>query len=51
VLAELTRGGQVFYVHNRVQHLPEVLARLTELVPEARVGVAHGQMSAPRWRR
>jgi len=45
VLQELSRGGQVFYVHNRVQHLPEVHQRLRELVPEARIGVAHGQMA------
>ncbi|MBM4318393.1 MAG: transcription-repair coupling factor, partial [Deltaproteobacteria bacterium] len=44
VLQEISRGGQVFYVHNRVQHLPEVHRRLSALVPEARIGVAHGQM-------
>ena len=44
ILQELSRGGQVFYVHNRVRSLPEALRRLQELVPEARVGVAHGQM-------
>ena len=41
---ELDRGGQVFYVHNRVDELPSVAARLTRLVPRARVAVAHGQM-------
>jgi len=44
ILQELSRGGQVFYVHNRVRSLPETLRRLQELVPEARIGVAHGQM-------
>jgi transcription-repair coupling factor (superfamily II helicase) len=42
---ELLRDGQVFFVHNRVQSIRKVAARLTELVPEARVAVAHGQMN------
>ncbi|HET6186244.1 MAG TPA: transcription-repair coupling factor, partial [Trebonia sp.] len=42
---ELLRDGQVFYVHNRVQSIRRVAARLAELVPEARIGVAHGQMN------
>ncbi|MFV0374757.1 transcription-repair coupling factor [Microbacterium sp.] len=41
---ELLREGQVFYVHNRVQSIQRVAAQLAELVPEARVVVAHGQM-------
>jgi transcription-repair coupling factor (superfamily II helicase) len=41
---ELLREGQVFFVHNRVQDIEEVAADLRELVPEARVAVAHGQM-------
>jgi transcription-repair coupling factor (superfamily II helicase) len=43
-LRELARGGQVFFVHNRVETIDKVAARLRELVPEARFGVAHGQM-------
>jgi transcription-repair coupling factor (superfamily II helicase) len=42
---ELLRDGQVFFVHNRVQSIRKVAARLAELVPEARIGVAHGQMN------
>jgi transcription-repair coupling factor (superfamily II helicase) len=42
---ELLRDGQVFFVHNRVQSIRKVAARLNELVPEARVAVAHGQMN------
>ncbi|OJX71297.1 MAG: transcription-repair coupling factor [Micrococcales bacterium 73-13] len=42
---ELLREGQVFYVHNRVASIQATAARLAELVPEARVAVAHGQMS------
>ncbi|MCO5951400.1 transcription-repair coupling factor [Microbacterium yannicii] len=41
---ELLREGQVFYVHNRVQSIQRVAAELAELVPEARIAVAHGQM-------
>ncbi|MDQ1531716.1 MAG: hypothetical protein QOE37_1821, partial [Microbacteriaceae bacterium] len=41
---ELLREGQVFYVHNRVSSIGRVAAELAELVPEARIGVAHGQM-------
>jgi transcription-repair coupling factor (superfamily II helicase) len=41
---ELLREGQVFYVHNRVQDIDHVAAHLRELVPEARIAIAHGQM-------
>ena len=41
---ELLRDGQVFYVHNRVSSIDATAARVRELVPEARVVVAHGQM-------
>jgi transcription-repair coupling factor (superfamily II helicase) len=42
---ELLRDGQVFYVHNRVQSIDRAVARLQELVPDARYVIAHGQMS------
>jgi transcription-repair coupling factor (superfamily II helicase) len=42
---ELARGGQVYYVHNRVESLPEVTDFVQKLVPHARVGMAHGQMN------
>ncbi|KNY07576.1 transcription-repair coupling factor [Microbacterium sp. GCS4] len=41
---EILREGQVFFVHNRVQSIQRVAAQLAELVPEARIAVAHGQM-------
>jgi transcription-repair coupling factor (superfamily II helicase) len=41
---ELLREGQVFYVHNRVQDIEHVTAHLRDLVPEARIAIAHGQM-------
>jgi transcription-repair coupling factor (superfamily II helicase) len=44
ILHELRRGGQVFFVHNRVQTIEAVTKRLSVLVPEARFGVGHGQM-------
>ena len=44
VRRELLREGQVFYVHNRVQDIERVARDLRELVPDARVAVAHGQM-------
>ena len=42
---ELLRDGQIFYVHNRTGDMARVAAQLGELVPEARIGVAHGKMS------
>ena len=44
ILRELERGGQVFFVHNRVQTIGAMRSHLEKLVPEARVVVAHGQM-------
>jgi transcription-repair coupling factor (superfamily II helicase) len=44
VEVELERGGQVYFVHNRVESIYEMAARIQELVPSARVAVGHGQM-------
>jgi transcription-repair coupling factor (superfamily II helicase) len=44
VETELKRGGQVYFVHNRVRSIAAMERFLTELVPRARIGVAHGQM-------
>ena len=41
---EVRRGGQIFFVHNRVESIDEVAERLGDLVPDARLVVAHGQM-------
>ncbi|MEI6598013.1 MAG: DEAD/DEAH box helicase, partial [bacterium] len=46
VQAELARGGQVFYLHNRVDTIRAVAERLKALMPKARIVVGHGQMSA-----
>ncbi len=45
VTRELTRGGQVFFVHNRVRSIAGVARRLEELLPGVRIGVGHGQMN------
>ena len=42
---ELARGGQVYYLHNRVDSIEQCAARLNKLVPGARIGVAHGKMT------
>jgi transcription-repair coupling factor (superfamily II helicase) len=42
---ELERGGQVYFVHNRVETIYEISSKLRELVPQARIAVGHGQMS------
>ena len=44
LLRELKRGGQVYFLHNEVSTIENRKARLEELLPEARIGVAHGQM-------
>lgn len=52
---ELRRSGQVYYIHNRIESIYGCADRLRELVPEARIGVAHGRMSEDElmevWRR
>jgi len=44
ILRELDRGGQVYFVHNRVMGIEQIAKRLEAIVPEARIGLAHGQM-------
>ena len=46
ILREINRGGQVFYLHNRVLDIETVAARLRALLPKARIVVGHGQMDA-----
>jgi len=45
VLRELNRNGQIFFVHNRVHDIEALATRLRQIVPEARLGIAHGQMA------
>jgi transcription-repair coupling factor (superfamily II helicase) len=46
ILAEKARGGQVFFLHNRVQSIAAVAQRIAKLVPECTLAVGHGQMGA-----
>ncbi len=46
LLREFSRDGQAFFIHNRVESLPQVKEELQALVPQARIGVVHGQMDA-----
>ncbi|WP_278588992.1 transcription-repair coupling factor [Limosilactobacillus pontis] len=45
IMREMQRGGQVYYLHNRVSDIEETVAKLKELVPEAAIGYVNGQMS------
>ena len=45
VVYEIMRGGQVYFIHNRVQNIKEVAGIIQRLVPDARVGIGHGQMT------
>jgi transcription-repair coupling factor (superfamily II helicase) len=45
ILREIDRGGQVFFVHNRVQGIQTVAHKLQNLIPEARIAIGHGQMN------
>jgi transcription-repair coupling factor (superfamily II helicase) len=47
ILRELSRGGQVFFVHNRIEDIERIGAELQHLVPEIRLGIAHGRMRGP----
>ena len=51
ILRELSRGGQVFFVHNRVQSIENRAAWLASLVPEARIVIGHGQMEPAKLER
>ena len=51
LLRELSRGGQAYYVYNRVNDIMEVTGRLQQLIPEARIAYAHGQMEEGRLER
>lgn len=46
ILREVQRGGQVYFLHNKVQTIDSMAEKLKQLIPEARIGVAHGQMGS-----
>ncbi len=45
---EISRGGQVFFVHNRIENIKEVAGLIQRLVPDAKVGIGHGQMDGKK---
>jgi transcription-repair coupling factor (superfamily II helicase) len=48
---EIQRGGQVFFIHNRIENIKEVAGMLQRLVPDARIGIGHGQMEGKKLER
>ncbi|MFW5725123.1 MAG: transcription-repair coupling factor, partial [Bacteroidota bacterium] len=48
VMYEISRGGQVFFIHNRVQNIEEVAAVIKRLCPDLRIAIGHGQMPGPK---
>jgi len=48
VTYEIQRGGQVFFIHNRIENIKEVAGMIQRLVPDAKVGVGHGQMEGKK---
>lgn len=45
---EISRGGQVFFIHNRIENIKEVAGMLQRLVPDAKIGIGHGQMDGKK---
>lgn len=45
---EIQRGGQVFFIHNRIENIKEVAGMLQRLVPDAKIGIGHGQMEGKK---
>jgi len=45
---EISRGGQVFFVHNRIENIKEVAGMIQRLVPDAKIGIGHGQMEGKK---
>ncbi|WP_373057433.1 transcription-repair coupling factor [Zunongwangia sp. H14] len=48
---EIQRGGQVFFIHNRIENIKEVAGMIQRLVPDARIGIGHGQMEGKKLER
>lgn len=48
ILEEISRGGQVFFVHNRIENIREIAGMLQTLIPDARIAVGHGQMEGKK---
>lgn len=48
---EISRGGQVFFIHNRIENIKEVAGMINRLCPDIKVGIGHGQMEGPKLER
>jgi transcription-repair coupling factor (superfamily II helicase) len=48
IMYEVLRGGQVFFIHNRIENIHEVAGMIKRLCPDVKVGVGHGQMEGKR---
>ena len=48
IIYEIQRGGQVFFIHNRIENIREVAGMLQRLVPDAKIGIGHGQMEGKK---
>lgn len=48
IMYEMSRGGQVFFIHNRVENIKEVAGMISRLVPDAKIGIGHGQMEGKK---
>lgn len=48
IMYEVSRGGQVFFVHNRIENIKEVAGMINRVVPDAKVGIGHGQMEGKK---
>ena len=48
---EVSRGGQVFFIHNRIENIKEVAGMIQRLCPDVKVGIGHGQMEGPKLER
>ncbi|MEL6917123.1 MAG: transcription-repair coupling factor [Bacteroidota bacterium] len=48
VIYEIQRGGQVFFIHNRIENIKEVAGMIQRLVPDAKIGIGHGQMEGKK---
>ncbi len=51
IMYELSRGGQVFFVNNRIQNIMEIAGLVARIVPDARIAIGHGQMEGPKLER
>lgn len=48
IMYEISRGGQVFFIHNRIENIKEVAGMLQRLIPDAKIGVGHGQLDGKK---